>query len=133
MKLGSTFSFYLEILTGVSQGVPDDRTIYSYSPNFEEVALKLSHNRHLIFHWFRINSMVANPAKFQIVFLRSNIDNNKITFMIKNKRVKSRSKVKLLDITTDGKLSFTTHIENFCSTASNRFVSISKNKQIFII
>ena len=39
--------------------------------------------------------MVANPGKFQIMFLGSNIDNSEITFMIENKRVKSRSEVKL--------------------------------------
>ena len=52
------------------------------------------------------------------MFLVSNIDNSKITFMIENKRVKSSSKVKLPDITIDDKLSFTTHFENLCSTAS---------------
>ena len=40
--------------------------------------------------------------------------------MIENKRVKPRSEVKLLGIAVDDKLSFTTHIENLCSTASNR-------------
>ena len=60
--------------------------------------------------------MVANPSKSQIMLLGSNIDNNKIAFMIENKRVKSRSKVKL---TIDNKLSFTAHIEKLCSTASN--------------
>ena len=34
----------------------------------------------------------------------SNIDNKKITFMIENKRVKSRREVKLLGITRDNKL-----------------------------
>ena len=38
--------------------------------------------------------------------------------MIENKRVKSRSEVKVSDITIDDKLSFTTHFENLCSTAS---------------
>ena len=42
--------------------------------------------------------MVANPGKFQIMFLGSNTDNSKITFMIENKRVKSRSEVRLLGI-----------------------------------
>ena len=60
--------------------------------------------------------MVANPGKFQIMFLGLNIDNRKITFMIENKRVKSRSEVKLPGIAIDDKLSFTTHIENLCST-----------------
>ena len=63
--------------------------------------------------------MVANPGKFQIVFLGSNIGNSKITFTIENKRVKSRSKAKLLGIAIDDRLLFITHIENLCSTASN--------------
>ena len=69
---------------------------------------------------------MANPSKFQIMFLGSNIDNSKITFMIENKRVKSRSEVKLLGITIDDKLSFTTHIENLCSTASNRLRALAR-------
>ena len=73
-----------------------------------------------ILNWFRINSMVANPGKFQTMFLGSNIDNSKVKFMIENKRVKSRSKVKLLGVKIGDKLSFTTYIENLSSTASNR-------------
>ena len=46
--------------------------------------------------------------------------------MIENKRVKSRSQVKLLGITIDDKLSFTTHIENVCSTASNRLGGLAR-------
>ena len=56
----------------------DDTTIYLCSPNFGEATLKLSNDMHLILNWFRINSMVANPGKFQIMFLGSNI-----TLMIK--------------------------------------------------
>ena len=56
------------------------------------------------FNWFRINNMVANPDNLQIMFLGSNIDNSTITFMIENKRVKSRSEIKLLGITIDDKL-----------------------------
>ena len=152
VKIGSTFSSYLEILRGVPQGsilgpilfnlfindlmffiqetevcnFADDTTIYSCSPYFEEATLKLSNDTHLILNWFRINSMVANPGKFQIMFLGSNIDNSKITFMIENKRVKSRSEVKLLGITIDDKLSSTTHIENLCSLASKRLRDLAK-------
>ena len=45
--------------------------------------------------------------------------------MIETKRVKSRSEVKLLGITID-KLSFTTHIETVCSTASNRLRALAR-------
>ena len=64
--------------------------------------------------------MVANPGKFQIMFLGLNIDNSKITFMKENKRVKSRREIKLLGNIIDDKLSFNTRIENLCITASNR-------------
>ena len=70
--------------------------------------------------------MVVNPGKFQILSLGSNIDNSKIIFMIENHRVKSRSAVKLLVITIDDKLSFTTHVENLCSTSSNLIQTIDK-------
>ena len=99
----------------------DDAMIYSCSPNFEEPTLKLSSNTRLILNWFRIiwSDMEANPGKFQIMLPGLNIDNNKITFMIEIKGAKSCSEVKLLGITIDDKLSFTTHIEKLCSTASN--------------
>ena len=52
--------------------------------------------------------------------------NGKITFMIENKRVKPTSKVKLLSITIDDKLLFTTHIEDLRSTASNRLQALAR-------
>ena len=108
VKIGSTFSSYLEILGGAPQGsilglilfnvfindfiffiqetevsnFADDTTLYSCSPNFEESTLKLSNGTHLILNRFRINSMVESPTKFQIMFLGPNIDSSKIKFMI---------------------------------------------------
>ena len=70
--------------------------------------------------------MVGNPGKFQVMFLGSNIDNSKITLMIENKRVKSRSEVKLLGITIDDKLSFNTHTENVCSAASKLLRALAR-------
>ena len=70
--------------------------------------------------------MVANPDKFQTMFLGSNIDNSKITFMTENKRVKTRSEVKLLFITIDDRLSFFIHVENLCSTASNHLQVLAR-------
>ena len=118
VKIGSTFSSYLEILRGVPQvsvlgpilfnlfindlmffiqetevyNFADDTTwIYSCSPYFQKAILKLSNDTHVILKWVRINGMMANPGKFQIMFLGSNIYNSKIRFIIENKRVISRS------------------------------------------
>ena len=63
----------------------DDTAIYPCSPNSEDATLKLSNNAHLILNWIRLNSMVANPGKFQIMLLGSNIDNSKITYIYDRK------------------------------------------------
>ena len=112
VKIGPTFGSYLEILRGVPQ-----------SSILAPILFNLFIND-LIFSIQETE--VVNPRKFQIMFLGSNIDNSKITFMIENKRVKSRSEVKLLGITIDDKLSFTTHIENLCSTTSNRLRALAR-------
>ena len=44
---------------------------------------------------------------------------------MENKKVKSRSEVKLPRIALDDKLSFSTNIENLCSTISNRLRALA--------
>ena len=56
--------------------------------------------------------MVANPGKFQIMFLGSKIDNSKITFAIEKNQIKCKREVKLMEITIDEELTFTRHIAN---------------------
>ena len=89
---------------------------------------------HVLFvpNWFRINGMIANPGKFQIIFLGSSIKNSNILFIVENKHRKSNSEVKFLGITIDDKLTFTKHINNLCNTASKTFENFEKNKVIFI-
>ena len=147
VKIGSVFSSYLEILRGVPQGsilgpilfnifindliffiqeteacnFADDTTIYSCSLNYKEAAHKLSNYTYIVLNWFKVNSMAANPGKFQIMFFRSKIDNSKITFAIENKQIKSKREVTLLE-----KLTFTRHIANICSLANNRLRALTR-------
>ena len=53
-------------------------------------------------------------------------DSNQIKLMIENKSVNCRSGVKILSIKIGDKVSFTTHNENLCSTASNRLQALAK-------
>ena len=60
----------------------DDTTI-----NYEEAHRKLSNDTHILLNWCRINSMVADPRKFQgSRLLGSLINNNNITFTVENKQ-----------------------------------------------
>ena len=127
VKIGSVFSSYLEILRGVPEGsilgpilfntfindltffiqdtevgnFADDTTTYSCSLNYKEAAHKLSNDTHIVLNCFKVNSMVANPGNFQIMFLGSKIDNSKITFAIEDKQIKCKREVELLGITID--------------------------------
>ena len=98
----------------------DDTAIYSCSLNYKEAAHKLSNDTYIVLNWFKVNSMAANPGKFQIMFLGSKIDNSKITFAIENKQITCKKEVKLLRITIDEKLTFTRQVVNICSLANNR-------------
>ena len=94
---------------------------------YKEAAHKLSSNTYIVLNWFKVNSMVANPGKFQM-FLGSKIDNSMITFAIENKQIKCKREVKLLGITIDEKLTFTRHIANICSLANNRLRALTRIK-----
>ena len=104
----------------------DDSTIYSCSLNYQEAAHKLSNDTHIVLNWFKVNSMAANPGKFQIMFLGSKIDNSKITFATENKQIKCKREVKLLGIAIDEKLTFTRHIANICNLANNRLRALTE-------
>ena len=95
----------------------DDTNFYWCSLNFEEAHRKLSSDTNIVLNWFRINSIVANPGKFQIMFLKSWINNSNFTFMVEN--IKSNNEVKHLRITIDHKVNFTKHINNLWKTESN--------------
>ena len=58
------------------------------------------------------------------MFLGSTIDNNNITFLVKNKRIKSSNKVKFLGITIDDKP--IKHINNRSNMASNRLRALTR-------
>lgn len=57
--------------------------------------------------------MVANPDKFQVIFLGSNIP-AEICIELNSFTIRSSEEVKLLGVTIDRRLSFLPHIQNIC-------------------
>lgn len=66
----------------------NQQTIKKYIKSY-----KKTHN---VLNWFQNNSVVANPGKFQIMFLGSLINYYSITFLVENNQTKSNTSSKSL-------------------------------------
>ena len=145
VKIGSTFSNWLDITSGVPQGsilgpmlfkifindlvffieeskicnFADDNTIFASGQNIEQVAVSLELDLAHTSEWFDSNRMVANPGKFQLMFLGLNI-NQKLCIEIDDLVIKLTNSVKLLGITIDSKLKFTDHVKSICAKANKK-------------
>ena len=150
-KVGTCFSSWGEIYAGVPQGSvlgpllfiifindlffeikessicnwADDQTIYSYGRTITEVNYKLENDMINTLTWFKSNHMVANPAKFQLMFLgtRNKID---LCLDINGRTSRSTSSVKLLGIDIDWKLTFSKHVKEKCKNAYNKTKSLAR-------
>ena len=142
VKIGTTFSEWLEILLGVPQGsilgpllfnifindffafitscevcnYADDNTLYSCSSTFENVVSDLESGLIKALRWLDLNQLVANPEKFQVMFLGVNA--KKLSLRVKDKIIISKDYVKLLGITIDDHLKFDKHINDICKKAN---------------
>ena len=63
--------------------------------------------------------MVANPGKFQMMFLGLK-EQNTSRLNINDNKVLTTNRVKLLGIEIDNELNFTTHIQNLCSKVNRK-------------
>ena len=162
IKLGSFFGTWLEVVLGVPQGsilgpllfniflndlflfikeseicnFADDNTLYACDSTVEAVKNKLIPDLGRLNNWFQVNSLVANPEKFQVMFLGVN---DPVSFYINGNKLVSENQVKLLGVVIDNKLNFSKHIQTICKTTNNkisqlirmrRYMSIEQSRSI---
>ena len=144
VKIGSEFSEWLNILIGVPQGsilgpllynfslndiflfvknselcnFADDNTLYACDVSFEKVISRLTQDVTRLQDWFKVNSMLANSKKFQVMFLGSGEIPQSINIF--GNEIPVQTEVKLLGIILDNKLSFSSHIKDLCNKANNK-------------
>ena len=149
VKIGSAFSKWLEVNFGIPHGsilgpllfnifindiflfikmsdicnFADDNTLYVCDNTIEKVMEKLKIDLLNLNKWFSDNSLVANPSKFQLMFLGTK-DYNNLSLDIDNSTVSATVEVELLGITIDNKLSFSSHIKKICKNANNKLCAI---------
>ena len=146
VKIGNKFSAFLYVLLGIPQGsilgpllfnifindlllstsvreseicnFADDNTLFFSAKTLDRVIGILGADTLDVIKWFNINGLVANPGKFQVMFLGTNISVD--NFQFGDIIVDTSNSVKLLGILIDDKLRFKEHLDGKCKKASSK-------------
>ena len=149
VKIGSSLSEWLEIILGIPQGsilgpilfkifindlfllikerdgcnFADDTTLYKCGIVLDIVLENLEMDANIAINWLNDNKMVANPKKFQLMFLvRYKFIEKEMSFV--GKAIKSSITVELLGITLEKYLNFKGHNENIFYQANNKILAL---------
>jgi len=106
----------------------DDNTLTEAGKTLEIVYTKLSKKSKLMLDWFAQNSMVANSAKFQVIFPGSPKCN--ISIIVNGNIIDSSEIVKLLGVLIDDKLCFYPHLLDLTSNANNKIKALLRIRTI---
>ena len=108
-----------------------DETILSASgKDLDTISIKLEQEINTAMQWLKDNEMVANPSKFQLMFLSKykNIERN---MSFDEKTIKASDTVELLGITLDKNINLKRHNENVCHKANNKIKALFRIRKFF--
>ena len=106
----------------------DDNTIYSCTKNLETVSKNLEHDMINVSKWFNVNSMKANPKKFQFMILGKGTRQT-ITLNINNIKIRESQNVELLGLIIDNRLTFKDHINMLCQRANYKLHALRRRRK----
>ena len=158
-KVVSSFSEWLEIILGISEGsmlrsilfnifindlllfiketdicnFADDTALCACGKELDTISFTLEIETNRAIQWLKDNEMVANPSKFQLMVLSKykNIEKN---MSFDGKTIKSTDTVELLGITLNKNINFKQHIQNICRKANNKSKALLRiRKGIYLI
>ena len=126
------FNDFFILLCNVSvHNFADDNTLTSFARTVKNLVSILESESNCTINWFRDNSMIVNPNKFQAILLdKRNYDlhlNGNIK--IGKENIKVASNVKMLGVHIDSKLNFNLHIDIIYKSASNQLNALVRLKR----
>lgn len=103
----------------------DDNTIFACGNTIQEIVIKLENDLGLLLDWFSKNGMIANPEKFQIMFLGLHNERG-LRLNIEGKKIPATKAVKLLGIQIDNQLKLDKHIQGLCSKVNQKVSAFAR-------
>ena len=105
----------------------DDNTISAAENTVEKPISALEQDSQAAIDWFKINEIIVNPDKFQVIVVKKNSrKKDSYALNINNQTINSGNSVKLLGIEIDNTRSFNKSISTLCKKASNQLNSIGR-------
>ena len=89
--------------------------------NIENVISDLKIDLFGVIEWFKMNSLKANPGKFQFMVLGDK-DKRSFDIYINNVRIRNSNDVTLMGMKIDKNLTFKKHISELCWRASYKLI-----------
>ena len=81
--------------------------------------------------WFRENSMIANPEKFQAIIIdRKNQKNNPQKLTINEKVITFSENATLLGLVVDSKLNFDEHVSKLCNKSAGQLNALCRIRHL---
>ena len=103
----------------------DDNAIFACGNTIQEIVIKLENDLGLLLDWFSKNGMIANPEKFQIMFLGLKHERC-LRLSVGGKKLPTTDTVILLGIQNDNKLKLNKHIHRLCSKVNQKISVFAK-------
>ena len=101
----------------------DDCSPFEFSGSTNDVIRKLEDDSQILIQWYRNNYLKPNPDKWHL--LLSDVDND-LNILISDKYIPNSSSQKILGVTFDNKLNFTTHITKLCKKAGQKIHALAR-------
>ena len=110
----------------------DNNTLYSSNKEFELVSRNLESDLNNVLTWFNIDSLKANPGKFQFMVLGTKDADSFVLNRGKNK-IGSSTEVTLLGVKIDEQLKFKSHIEELCWKAAYKLHALRRIREYLTV